>query len=153
MATWGDEESSSSQEDEEEANICLMVQEEPKVTLDTDITSCSTPIPLDDDIVDFTFEELQDAYNELACNFELITSKYQKKHALFKLENASLLKEKLEFEEKIKALELKVHELSRKNEVLTDALSKAKTEPRMHANNVHSKHAYNDGYRKQYNSY
>ena len=117
------------------------------------ISPCSTQIPLDDDIVDFTFEELQDAYAEIACNFELITSKYQKKHALFKLENASLLKEKLEYEEKIKGLEIKVHELTRKNEVLTDALSKAKTEPRMHANNVQSKHAYNDGYRKQYNSY
>ena len=100
MATWDDEDSSSSQEEEDEANLCLMAKEEPKVTLDTDITSCSTLIPLDDDLVDFTFEELQDAYNELACNFEIITSKYQKKHALFKMENVSLFKEKLEYEEK-----------------------------------------------------
>ena len=66
---------------------------------------------------------------------------------MFKLENVSLLKEKLELEEKVKALEIKVHELTRKNEVMDAALSKAKEQPRMHARNENSKHVNVNQYR------
>ena len=87
-----------------------------------------------------TFDELQEAYDDLAYNFECISSKYKKKHALLKNENAMLCKEKEELENKIKALELNVHELTKKNDLLNDALAKAKEEPRMHARNDESKH-------------
>ena len=62
-----------------------------------------------------------------------------------------MLKERIELEEKVKALELQVHELTRKNETMHSALAKAKEQPRMHAKTVHPKHAHENGNRYQHN--
>ena len=47
----------------------------------------------------------------------------------------------------MKILELNVHELTRKNEVLNDALTKVNDEPRKHARNDNVKHANRSRYR------
>ena len=50
VATWDDEDSSSQEEEQEEqANLCLMAQDEPKVTLES--SSCSTSLKDDDHVV------------------------------------------------------------------------------------------------------
>ena len=85
VATWSDEDDSQSEE-EEQANLCLMAQDEPKVNLE----SSSPSSLIIDDCEAYTFDELQDAYEELACNFEFISLKYKKKHAMMKNENALL---------------------------------------------------------------
>ena len=66
METWSNNDSSDCDEDNEVANFCLMAIEEPKVILNSN------------ELNEYTFEELQDAFDELAIDFETMNSKYKK---------------------------------------------------------------------------
>ncbi|KAL4312066.1 hypothetical protein GQ457_01G013580 [Hibiscus cannabinus] len=95
VATWSDEEDSN---ENEVAHLCFMALQEGEVTSNS---SCSNS---------YTFDELQEAYDELVFEFKASFSKNKKLISKLKLENERLSKTNLEFEEKLKEYEAKLKE-------------------------------------------
>ena len=88
VARWSDSDYS---DDDEIANLCFMALEEPKVTSN----SCdSNP---------YTFDELQDAFEELAINFDSMNLRYKKIISKLNVENELLTNAKIDLEKKLMA--------------------------------------------------
>lgn len=87
VATWSDEDSSNN-DDQEVANIGLMAIDETKVNSNTSTSNS------------YSFDELQDAYDELGLKFELEVSKYIETISKLIDENNSLSKVKHELKVK-----------------------------------------------------
>ena len=82
VETWSDSDYSNDDEsiNDEISNLCLMALEEQKVSYN----SCdSTP---------YTFDELQDAFDELAIDFESMNLRYKKMIFKLNVENELLSK-------------------------------------------------------------
>ncbi|GMJ00480.1 hypothetical protein HRI_003717200 [Hibiscus trionum] len=92
VATWSDEDST----DNEVAHLCMMALNEGEVTSNSSISNS------------YTFDELQEAYDEFVFEFKASFSKNKKLISKLKTENDLLSKTNLEFEAKIKDFELKV---------------------------------------------
>ncbi|KAK8348983.1 hypothetical protein V6Z12_A06G114900 [Gossypium hirsutum] len=101
MATWSYNDSSDSDEDNEVANLCFMVIEKPKVILNSS------------ELNEYTFEELQDAFNELAIDFETMISKYKKMISKLNEENNSLIIAKEEIEKKFNDMQAQIDDLNK----------------------------------------
>ena len=87
-ATWSDSDESSLEEDEEIANLCLMAKEE------------NSSSDENEDVYDlYTFDELQDTFNDLSSRFK----KLGYKHIVLK-KNFSKLKAKVKALEKQKEI-------------------------------------------------
>ncbi|GMI95525.1 hypothetical protein HRI_003221800 [Hibiscus trionum] len=112
VATWSDDESSDEDEDEV-ANLCLMAIED-----DSMVTSNSSYS------FDYTFDELQDVYNELALEYEKLILKNRKITSKLKNENDSLSKSNMEFESKIKEMQVQIKDFEKRNQDLQNLLSK-----------------------------
>ncbi|KAL4363724.1 hypothetical protein GQ457_04G023960 [Hibiscus cannabinus] len=93
LATWSDEEDATNNE---VSNLCLMALQEGEVTSNSSISNS------------YTFDELQDAYDELVFEFQDPFSKNEKLVSKLKTETDLLLKTNLEFGSKLKEFELKV---------------------------------------------
>ena len=91
VARWSDSDYFDDDEsiDNEIANLCFMALEEQKVTSN----SCdSNP---------YTFDELQDAFGELAIDFEYMNLKYKKMISKLNVENEFYLRQKLVWKRKL----------------------------------------------------
>ncbi|EOY21650.1 Uncharacterized protein TCM_013663 [Theobroma cacao] len=93
METWSDSDDSQDEENEEDANLCLLALNDYKVY----------PSPHDIDSYahnenDYSFDELQDAYDDLMFEFEEKTLKYKGIISNLKVENEKLVKTKIELE-------------------------------------------------------
>ncbi|KAA3473013.1 zf-CCHC domain-containing protein [Gossypium australe] len=88
VATWSDEDPSND-DDQEVVNIFLMAIDDTKVS-----SNLSNSIS-------YSFDELQDAYDELGLEFEIMVLKHQKNISKLKDENSSLSKTNHELESKI----------------------------------------------------
>ena len=90
---WRDSDTSDDDEsiDEKIANLCFMALEEQKVTSN----SC--------DLNPYTFDELQDAFEELAIDFESMNLRYKKIISKLNVENELLTNVKIDLEKKIMA--------------------------------------------------
>ena len=137
---WRDSDTSDDDEsiDEKIANICFMALEEQKVTSN----SCdSNP---------YIFDELQDAFEELAIDFESMNLRYMKMISKLNVENELLTNAKIDLEKKIDGMRIKYDELklylessqkkieNLENENLS---SEEKCESLMNRNNVLAKDA------------
>ncbi|KAK8635989.1 hypothetical protein V6N13_004700 [Hibiscus sabdariffa] len=98
VATWSDEEDSI---ENEVAHLCFMALQEGEVTSNSS------------NLNSYTFDELQDAYDELVYEFKASFSKNKKLVSKLKTENDLLLKTNLEFEARIKDFELEVSNLQK----------------------------------------
>ena len=104
-AIWSDSDTSDDDEsmDEKITNLCFMALEEQKVTSN----SCdSNP---------YTFDELQDAFGELAIDFEYMNLKYKKMIFKLNVENELLTNAKIDLEKKIDYMKVEIDELIKKN--------------------------------------
>ncbi|KAK8686489.1 hypothetical protein V6N13_125514 [Hibiscus sabdariffa] len=95
VATWSDEDSTK----EEVAHLCFMALEEGEVTSNSSNSNS------------YTFDELQEAYDELVFEFKASFSKNKKLISKLKLENERLSKTNLEFEAKFNEYENNVLDL------------------------------------------
>ncbi|KAL4333139.1 hypothetical protein GQ457_07G008300 [Hibiscus cannabinus] len=95
-ATWIEEEDST---ENKVVNLCFMALEEGEVTSNSSISNS------------YTFDELQEAYDELVFEFKASFSKNKKMISKFKLENERLSKTNLEFEAKLKEYEINFFDL------------------------------------------
>ncbi|KAL4341560.1 hypothetical protein GQ457_08G036160 [Hibiscus cannabinus] len=85
MATWSNEESST---ESEEANLCLMAIQEDEVSSNSSFSNF------------YTFDEFQDAYDDLILEFKASISKNKKLLLKLKFENEVLSKANIELEAK-----------------------------------------------------
>ncbi|KAA3487415.1 zf-CCHC domain-containing protein [Gossypium australe] len=83
------DEDSSDENDQEVANLCLMTIDDSKVT------------PNSSSSISYSFDKLQDVYDELGLEFEVMVSKYKKNISKLKNENDLLSKTNHELEEKV----------------------------------------------------
>ena len=91
--------STSGSQSSNENEPCLMAIEELKVTSN----SCdSTP---------YTFDEFQDAFEELAIDFESMNLRYKKMISKLNVENELLTNAKIDLEKKIDGMRIKYDEL------------------------------------------
>ncbi|KAL4340508.1 hypothetical protein GQ457_08G035970 [Hibiscus cannabinus] len=95
VATWSDEEDST---ENEVARLCFMALQVGEVTSNSSSSNS------------YTFDELQDAYDELVFEFKASFSKNKKLISKLKLENERLSKTNLEFEAKLKEYEIDDHQ-------------------------------------------
>ncbi|GMI66175.1 hypothetical protein HRI_000286800 [Hibiscus trionum] len=95
VATWSDEDSI----DDEVAHLCLMALNEGEITSNSSISNS------------YTFDELQDAYDDLLLEFKASFSKNKKLISKIKIENDLLSKTNLEIEAKLKDFEQKCFDL------------------------------------------
>ena len=109
VATWNDTEASY---DDEVANLCLMTIDDSKVTS----TSCDSNT--------YTFDELQDAFKELAIDFESMNMKYKKMITKLNIENELLSKPKNDLENNIDCMKIEIDELTKKNTNLQNSFSR-----------------------------
>ncbi|KAL4386150.1 hypothetical protein GQ457_09G026810 [Hibiscus cannabinus] len=113
VATWSDEDTSD--DEDYVANLCLMaIEDDQMVTSNSSIS------------IDYTFDELQEAYNELVLVFlvcEESMLKNQKTISKLNVENDSLYNEELE--SKIQELQVKLNDFEKKNKDLHYLLSRA----------------------------
>ncbi|GMI71473.1 hypothetical protein HRI_000816600 [Hibiscus trionum] len=98
VATWSDEDST----DDEQANLCLMAIEEDSRVTSNSSTSCS-----------YSFDELQDTYDDLVLDFKNHILKNNKVISKLKIQNDLISKTKLEIEAKLKEFELKCFDLQK----------------------------------------
>ena len=70
----------------------------------------------------YTFDELQDAFEELAIDFESMNMKYKKMIAKLNMENDFLSKAKIDLEKNIDNMKVKIDELTKKNTNLQNSL-------------------------------
>ncbi|KAL4312015.1 hypothetical protein GQ457_01G021740 [Hibiscus cannabinus] len=96
VPTWSDEEDST---ENEVANLCFMALEEGEVASNSSISNS------------YTFDELQEAYDELVFEFKASFSKNKKLISKLKLENERLSKTNLELEAKLNEYEKNVFDL------------------------------------------
>ncbi|KAK8523030.1 hypothetical protein V6N12_073741 [Hibiscus sabdariffa] len=96
VPTWSDEEGST---ENEVANLCFIALEEGEVASNSSISNS------------YTFDELQEAYDELVFEFKASLSKNKKLISKLKLENERLSKTNLVFEEKLNEYEKNVFDL------------------------------------------
>ena len=96
VATWSDSDYSDDDEsiDDEIANLYFMALEEQKVSSN----SCNS--------IPYTFDELQDAFEDLVLEFENMRMKYSKMISKLKIKNEILLKTKNELDNKNNELKL-----------------------------------------------
>ncbi|KAA3459622.1 zf-CCHC domain-containing protein/UBN2 domain-containing protein [Gossypium australe] len=111
VATWSDEDSSD-EETQEVSNLCLMVIDDSKVTSNLSISNS------------YSFDELQDAYDELGLKFEVMNSKHKKNISNLKNENDLLSKTNFELVEKVNKMQEIIKELEKKNLDLHNLLFK-----------------------------
>ena len=91
--------STSGSQSSNENEPCLMAIKELKVTSN----SC--------DSTTYTFDELQDAFEELAIDFESMNMKYKKMISTLNVENELLSKTKIDLEKIIDGMRIKYDEL------------------------------------------
>ena len=124
VATWSDSDSSDS-EDDEVANLCLMALEEPKVSSNSNSSELN----------EYSFDELQDAFDELAIEYDAMKNRYKKtisklkeEYELsilkFREENASLILAEKTYETKINDMQVQIDDLNKKNENLHNSFTK-----------------------------
>jgi gag-polypeptide of LTR copia-type/Zinc knuckle len=135
VATWSDSDSSDDDNDEV-ANLCLMALDEPKVSPNLDFCEVS----------DYSFDELQDAFDDLTLEYKAMKSKYKNTISSLKEENDLLssklskeddfsnskLKEEIEaltkvnidYKTKVNELQVQIDDLNKKNENLQKSFSK-----------------------------
>ena len=103
--TWSDNDNSNEDEsmDDELTNLCLMAQDEPMVNSNP----CYSTL--------YTFDVLQDAFDNLVLKFETMRSKYSKMITKLKIENEILLKAEIELDSNNDELKL-ILEFSQMNE-------------------------------------
>ena len=113
VATWSDSDvSNDNSYDDEIANLCLMEIDDSKITS----TSC--------DSNSYTFHELQDAFEELAIDFESMNMKYKKMIAKLNIENELLFKAKNDLKKNIDCMKIEIDELTKKNTNLQNSFTK-----------------------------
>ncbi|KAL4353606.1 hypothetical protein GQ457_06G012830 [Hibiscus cannabinus] len=93
VATWSDEEYST---ENEVAHLCFMTLQVGEVTYNSSSSNS------------YTFDDLQEAYDELVFKFKASFSKNKKLISKLKLENERLFKTNLEFEAKLKEYETNI---------------------------------------------
>ncbi|KAL4342222.1 hypothetical protein GQ457_08G034060 [Hibiscus cannabinus] len=96
VTTWTDEESSNKNE---QVKLCFMAIQDDKVSLNSSISNS------------YTFDDLQDAYDELVLEFKTSISKRKKLLSKINLENEILSKTNLELEAKFKDFEKEILDL------------------------------------------
>ena len=112
-ATWSDSDASDDDSyDDKVVNLCLMAIDDSKVTS----TSCDSNT--------YTFDELQDAFEELAIDFESMNMKYKKMIAKLNIENELLSKAKNDLENNIDYMKIEIDELTKKNTNLQNSFSR-----------------------------
>ncbi|KAA3474356.1 UBN2 domain-containing protein [Gossypium australe] len=105
--------SSQYNEDQEVVNLYLMAIDDIKVT-----SNSST-------LNDYSFDELQDAYDELGLEFDFMISKHKKNVSKLRNENGLLSKTNHELEEKVNKMQEIINDFGKKNLDLHNLLSKA----------------------------
>ncbi|KAH1056142.1 hypothetical protein J1N35_034207 [Gossypium stocksii] len=108
VAAWSDEDSS----DDEVANLCLMAINDPRVTFNSSTLN------------DYSFDELQDAYDGLGLEFEVMISKHRRNISKLRNENNFLSKTGHELEEKVNKMQEIINDFEKKNLDLHNLLSK-----------------------------
>ena len=98
--------------DDEVANLCLMALEDSKVTS----IFC--------DYNAYSFDELQDAFEELAIDFKSMNMKYKKMIAKLNVENELLFRTKIDLEKNIDSMKVEINELTKKNTNLQNSFSR-----------------------------
>ena len=94
------------------ANLCLMAIDDSKVTS----TFC--------DFNAYTFDELQDAFEELVIDFESMNMKYKKMITKLNIENELLSTAKNDLEKNIDCMKIEIDELTKKNTNLQNSFSR-----------------------------
>ena len=89
--------------DDEVGNLCLMELDDSKITS----ISCESNV--------YTFDELQDAFKELAIDFETMNMKYKKMIAKLNVENENLSKVKIDLEKSNDSMKIEIANLTKKN--------------------------------------
>ncbi|KAL4289901.1 hypothetical protein GQ457_14G001410 [Hibiscus cannabinus] len=111
VATWSDEDTSD--DEDYVANLCLMaIEDDSMVTSNSSIS------------IDYKFDELQEAYDELVLVCEESMLKNRKTISKLKVEKDSLTKTNKELESKIDELQVKLYDFEKKNKNLHDLLSR-----------------------------
>ena len=111
VATWSDSDASDDDSyDDKVANLCLMPIDDSKVTS----TSCDSNA--------YTFDELQDAFEKLAIDFESMNMKYKKMIYKLNVENELFSKAKIDLENNIDSMKIEIDELTKKNTNLQNSL-------------------------------
>ena len=89
-----------------------MAIDDSKVTF----TSCDSNV--------YTFDKLQDAFEELTIDFESMNMKYKKMIVKLNIENEFLSKAKSDLEKNIDCMKIKIDELTKKNTNLQNSFSR-----------------------------
>ena len=104
VATQNDSDASDDNSyDDEIANLCLMALDDSWVTSNSYESNS------------YTFDELQDAFEELAIDFESMNMKYKKMIFKLNVENELLSNTKIDLEKKIDYMKVEIDELIKKN--------------------------------------
>ena len=111
VAIWSDSDAFGNDSyDDEVTNLCLMAIDDSKVTY----TSCDSNA--------YTFDELQDAFEELVIDFESMNMKYKKMITKLNIENELLSKAKSDLKKNIDCMKVEIDVLTKKNTNLQNSL-------------------------------